>query len=58
MTIATNNASNLVGGQIELPIDPAILQQNNISPDNAFVAMLSPGRQAWVVVEGMKSVNT
>ncbi|KAK0103351.1 hypothetical protein ONS95_005377 [Cadophora gregata] len=58
MTIATNNATNLVGGQIELPIDPTILQQNNISPDNAFVAMLSPGRQAWIVVEGMKSVNT
>ncbi|KAH7354741.1 hypothetical protein BKA65DRAFT_535104 [Rhexocercosporidium sp. MPI-PUGE-AT-0058] len=58
MTIATNNASNLVGAQIELPIDPAILQQNNISPDNAFVAMLSPGRQAWIVMEGIKSVNT
>ncbi|KAH9214470.1 hypothetical protein DL95DRAFT_263316, partial [Leptodontidium sp. 2 PMI_412] len=58
MTIATNNASNLVGAQIELPIDPTILQQNNISPDNAFVAMLSPGRQAWIVMEGIKSVNT
>ncbi|CZT45673.1 uncharacterized protein RSE6_06004 [Rhynchosporium secalis] len=58
MTIATNNASNLVGGQIELSIDPTILRQNNISPDNAFVAMLSPGRQAWIVMEGIKSVNT
>ncbi|EKD19097.1 hypothetical protein MBM_02334 [Drepanopeziza brunnea f. sp. 'multigermtubi' MB_m1] len=58
MTIQTNGAANLVAAQIELPIDPAILQQNNVSPDNTFVAMLSPGRQTWVVMEGMKSVNT
>lgn len=57
MTIATNNATDLVGAQIELTMDPAVLSQNNITPDNTFVAMLSPDRQTWMVMEGVKSVN-
>ncbi|KAF4631696.1 hypothetical protein G7Y89_g6429 [Cudoniella acicularis] len=58
MTIATNNATDLVGAQIELPINQATLDQNGITADNTFVAMLSPDRQAWMVMEGQKSVNT
>jgi len=57
-TISTNGATDLVGGQIELPIDPAILSQNNVSPDNTFVAKLSDDRQVWVIMEGLKTVNT
>ncbi|KAH7397502.1 hypothetical protein BKA64DRAFT_623304 [Cadophora sp. MPI-SDFR-AT-0126] len=59
MTIATNGAIDLVGAQIELPMDPTMLQQaGNISPENTFVAKLSPDKQAWMVMEGIKSVNT
>jgi hypothetical protein len=58
MTIETNNATDLVGAQIEMKIDPNVLSQNGITADNTFVAKLSPDRQAWIVVEGMKSVNT
>ncbi|KAG4436558.1 hypothetical protein IFR05_007953 [Cadophora sp. M221] len=59
MTIATNGATDLVGAQIELPMDPNMLQQaGNITPDNTFVAKLSPDKQAWMVMEGIKSVNT
>ncbi|KUJ20294.1 uncharacterized protein LY89DRAFT_715719 [Mollisia scopiformis] len=58
MTISTNGATDLVGAQIEMPINQAMLQQNNITPDNTFVAMLSTNRQAWIIMEGQKSVNT
>ncbi|KAJ2906164.1 uncharacterized protein MKZ38_002879 [Zalerion maritima] len=58
MTIDTNNATDLVGAQIELPIDQGTLDQNQVTADNTFVAMLSPDRQAWIIVEGIKSVNT
>lgn len=59
MTIATNGAIDLVGAQIELPMDPNMLQQaGNITPENTFVAKLSPDKQAWMVMEGIKSVNT
>jgi hypothetical protein len=57
MTISTNGATDLVGAQIELPINQAMLQQSGVTPDNTFVAMLSPNRQAWIIMEGMKSVN-
>ncbi|KAH8587105.1 hypothetical protein B0O99DRAFT_557048, partial [Bisporella sp. PMI_857] len=58
MTIATNGATDLVGAQIEMPIQQATLDQNGITADNTFVAMLSPDRQTWMVMEGIKSVNT
>lgn len=58
MTIATNNATDLVGAQIEMPIPQATLDQNGVTADNTFVAMLSPDRQTWMVMEGIKSVNT
>lgn len=58
MTISTNGATDLVGAQIEISIDPAMLQQSGVTSDNTFVAMLSPNRQAWIVMEGLKSVNT
>jgi hypothetical protein len=58
MTIETNNATDLVGAQIEFPIDQATLDQAGVTADNTFVAKLSPDRQAWIVMEGQKSVNT
>ncbi|KAI1851558.1 hypothetical protein JX266_003020 [Neoarthrinium moseri] len=58
MTIQTNKATDLVGAQIEMPIDPAVIQQMGVSSDNTFVAQLSPDRQAWIIMEGIKSVNT
>jgi hypothetical protein len=58
MTIATNGATDLVGAQIEFNIDQATLDQNGVTADNTFVAMLDTNRQAWVVMETMKSVNT
>ncbi|KAK6088433.1 hypothetical protein SCUP234_00921 [Seiridium cupressi] len=58
MTIQTNKATDLVGAQVEMSIDPNIIQQMGVSPDNTFVAQLSSDRQAWVIMEGIKSVNT
>ncbi|KAH6675158.1 hypothetical protein B0J14DRAFT_30076 [Halenospora varia] len=58
MTISTNNASDLVGAQIEMAIPQATLDQNGVSADNTFVAMLAPDRQSWMVMESQKSVNT
>ena len=57
MTIQTDNATNLVGGQIEMAMNTQMMQQMNISPDNTFVAQLSPDRQSWMVMEGIKNVN-
>jgi beta-lactamase class A len=58
MTISTNGATDLVAAQIELPINQATLDQNGVTADNTFVAKLSPDGQAWIVMEGIKSVNT
>ena len=57
MTIQTDNATDLVGAQIEMAMNPQIMSQMNISPDNTFVAQLAPDRQSWIVMEGIKSVN-
>jgi hypothetical protein len=57
MSISTNGATDLVGGQIELAIDPQMLATNAVNPDNTFVAMLSPDRQTWMIQETMRSIN-
>lgn len=57
MSINTNGAQNLVGGQIELAMDPNMLAQSGINMDNTYVAMLSPDRQTWMIQETMRSVN-
>ncbi|KAK2051819.1 hypothetical protein LY76DRAFT_527867 [Colletotrichum caudatum] len=56
-SIQTNGATDLVGAQIELPIDQAMLTQAGVTADNTYVAMLSKDRQAWIIMEGLKSVN-
>lgn len=58
LTITTNSATDLVGAQIEMPIPQATLDQNGVTADNTFVAMLSQDRQTWMVMETIKSVNT
>lgn len=57
LVIQTNGAVDLVGAQIELPINQQTLQQNNVSPDNTFVAKLAQDRQSWTVMETIKTVN-
>jgi hypothetical protein len=57
MSINTNNATDIVGGQIELQMDPQMLQQNAVNPDNTFVAMLAPDRQSWMIQETVRSIN-
>lgn len=57
LSINTNGATNLVGGQVELAMNPQMLQQNGVNPDNTFVAKLSPDRQSWMVMETVRSVN-
>lgn len=57
MSINTNGATDLVGGQVELQMDPQMLQQNAINPANTFVAMLSPDRQSWMIMEPIRSIN-
>jgi len=57
MVIATTGSPDLVGAQIAMPIDAALLAQAQVSPDNTFVARLTSDRQAWVITEEQKSVN-
>ena len=57
LVIQTNGAQDLVGGQIELPMNMGLMQQMNINPDNTFVAKLSDDRQAWQIMETIRSVN-
>lgn len=58
MSINTNGATDLVGGQIELQMDPQMLAANAVNMDNTFVGMLSPDRQSWMVMESIRSVNS
>jgi hypothetical protein len=58
LVVQTNGATDLVGGQIELPINPQTLQQLNVNPGNTFVAKLAPDRMSWQIMETIKSVNT
>lgn len=57
MVIQTNQANDLVGGQIIMSFDRNTLTQNQITVDNTFMAKLSPDRQAWVILEEAKTVN-
>ena len=57
LVIQTNGATDLVGAQIELPINMQMLQQSGITPDNTFVAKLAQDRQSWTVDETIKTVN-
>jgi len=58
MTISTNGATDLIGGQIEMAMTMQNLQGVAVQPGNTYVAMLSPDRQSWMVQETMRSVNT
>jgi hypothetical protein len=58
MTISTNGATDLVGGQVEMAMTMQNLQNAAVQPDNTYVAMLSPDRQSWMIQETMRSVNT
>jgi hypothetical protein len=58
MTISTNGATDLVGGQIEMAMTQQLLQQVAVQPDNTYVAMLSPDRQTWMIQETLRSVNS
>lgn len=57
MTISTNGATDLVGGQVQMAINLQNLQASAVQPDNTYVAMLSPDRQTWMIQETMRSVN-
>ena len=57
MVISTNGAKDLVGGQIEMAMSMQTLQQAQVQPDNAYVAMLSPDRQTWMIQESIRSIN-
>jgi len=57
MTISTNGATDLVGGQIEMAMTPQQLAAVQVNMDNTYVAKLSPDRQTWMIQETMRSVN-
>lgn len=57
LVIQTSNATDLVGAQIELPINAQTIQQNGVTADNTFVAKLSQDRQSWMVMDTIKTVN-
>ncbi|QDS73110.1 hypothetical protein FKW77_000897 [Venturia effusa] len=58
LVIQTNGGTDLVGAQIEIAMNTQMMQQNNINPDNTFVAKLAPDRRSWMIMDGIKSVNT
>lgn len=58
MTIGTNGATDLVGGQVQMAMSMQNLQQAAVQPDNTYVAMLSPDRQTWMIQETMRTVNS
>ncbi|KAH7085623.1 hypothetical protein BKA63DRAFT_21666 [Paraphoma chrysanthemicola] len=58
MTISTNGATDLVGGQVQMAMSMQNLQSAAVQPDNTYVAMLSPDRQTWMIQETMRSVNS
>lgn len=58
MTISTNGATDLIGGQIEMAMTMQNLQGVAVQPDNTYVAMLSPDRQSWMIQETMRMVNS
>ncbi|KAJ6273881.1 hypothetical protein PSV08DRAFT_369237 [Bipolaris maydis] len=58
MTISTNGATDLVGGQIEMAMTMQNLQGVAVQPDNTYVAKLSPDRQTWMIQETMRMVNS
>jgi hypothetical protein len=57
LIVQTNGGTDLVGAQIELPINQGQLQSNGITQDNTYVAKLSPDRRSWMIIETIKSVN-
>ena len=57
MSINTNGATNLVGGQVEMAMTPELLKAARVLMDNTYVAMLSPDRQSWMIQETMRSNN-
>jgi len=57
IVIQTNGATDLVGGQIELPMNQQQLQSMGINMANTFVAKLSSDRMSWMIMETIKSVN-
>ncbi|TLD37837.1 hypothetical protein E2P81_ATG03512 [Venturia nashicola] len=57
LVIQTNGGTDLVGAQIELAMNTQTMQQNNINPDNTFVAKLAPDRRSWMIMDGIRSVN-
>jgi membrane protease subunit (stomatin/prohibitin family) len=57
MTISTNGATDLVGGQVQMALNMQNLQAAAVQPDNTYVAMLSPDRQTWMIQETMRTVN-
>ncbi|KAF2851160.1 hypothetical protein T440DRAFT_517631 [Plenodomus tracheiphilus IPT5] len=57
MTISTNGATDLVGGQIQMAMTSELLQAVAVQADNTYVAMLSPDRQTWMIQESIRTVN-
>ncbi|KAI8939338.1 hypothetical protein NX059_003129 [Plenodomus lindquistii] len=57
MTVSTNGATDLVGGQIQMAMTPDQLAALAVQPDNTYVAMLSPDRQTWMIQESIRTVN-
>jgi hypothetical protein len=57
MIISTNGATDLVGAQIQMAINMQNLQAAAVQPSNAYVAMLSPDKQTWMIQETMRTVN-
>jgi hypothetical protein len=57
LIIQSNGATDLVGAQIELPINAQMLQAAGVTQDNTFVAKLAQDRQSWMVMDTIKTVN-
>ncbi|CAG8979642.1 hypothetical protein HYALB_00011526, partial [Hymenoscyphus albidus] len=55
--IKTNDSANDLIAKIEIPFQPQMLDQMNVSSANTFVAVLAPDGRSWVVDDSIRNVH-
>ncbi|CAG8952870.1 hypothetical protein HYFRA_00007584 [Hymenoscyphus fraxineus] len=55
--IKTNDSANDLIAKIEIPFQPQMLDQMNVSSANTFVAVLAPDGRSWVVDDQLRNVH-
>ena len=55
--VKLNETANDLIAKIELPYDPAALQQVGIGQGNTYVGVLAADKKSWVVSESQRNVH-